>query len=188
MAWELTERRARRFHIGHGGLSATSDRLETFEIFFRGEVWTLSESRAPFRDSSGLSCATSEVSSIPQLVTNDMNSTLTENFQAWEVECAIKQMAPLKALGPDGMPPLFFQNYWELVKGDITNTILSFLNSGSLPSPINHTFVTLIPKIKNPERVTEFRPISLCNVLYKIFSEVLENRLKRVLPLIISEH
>ena len=117
-----------------------------------------------------------------------MNSTLTENFQAWEVECAIKQMAPLKALGPDGMPPLFFQNYWELVKGDITNTILSFLNAGSLPSPINHTFVTLIPKIKNPERVTEFRPISLCNVLYKIFSEVLENRLKRVLPLIISEH
>ena len=117
-----------------------------------------------------------------------MNSTLTENFQAWEVECAIKQMAPLKALGPDGMPPLFFQNYWELVKGDITNTILSFLNSGSLPSPINHTFVTLIPKIKNPERVIEFRPISLCNVLYKIFSEVLENRLKRVLPLIISEH
>ena len=128
------------------------------------------------------------LSSIPQLVTNDMNSTLTENFQAWEVECAIKQMAALKALGPDGMPSLFFQNYWELVKGDITNTILSFLNSGSLPSPINHTFVTLIPKIKNPERVTEFRPISLCNVLYKIFSEVLENRLKRVLPLIISEH
>ena len=61
MAWELTERRARRFHIGHGGLSATSDRLETFEIFLRGEVWTLSESRAPFRDSRGLSCATSEV-------------------------------------------------------------------------------------------------------------------------------
>ena len=109
------------------------------------------------------------LSSIPQLVTEDMNSTLTENFQAWEVENALKQMAPQKAPGLDGMPPLFFQNYWDLVKGDITDTILNFLNSGSLPSPLNHTFVTLIPKVKNPERVTEFRPISLCNVLYKIF-------------------
>ena len=97
-------------------------------------------------------------------------------------------MAPPKAPSPDGMPPMFFQNYWDLVKGDITNTTLSYLNSRSLPSPLNHTFVTLIPKVKNPERVTEFRPISLCNVLYKIFSKVLANRLKRVLPLIIFEH
>ena len=117
-----------------------------------------------------------------------MNASLTDNFQAWEVEVALKQMAPLKAPGLDGMPPLFFQNYWDLVKGDITTTILNYLNSGSLPSTLNHTFVTLIPKVKNPEKVTEFRPISLCNVLYKIFSKVLANRLKRILPLLISKH
>ena len=104
------------------------------------------------------------------------------------MEAALKQMAPLKASGPDGMPPLFFQNYWDLVKGDITTTVLNYLNSSSLPSTLNHTFVTLIPKVKNPEKVTEFRLISLCNVLYKIFSKVLANRLKRILPLLISEH
>ena len=81
-------------------------------------------------------------------------------------------MAPPKAPSPDGMPPMFFQNYWDLVKGDITNTTLSYLNSRSLPSPLNHTFVTLIPKVKNLERVTEFRPISLCNVPYKIFESL----------------
>ena len=102
----------------------------------------------------------------------DMNASLTENFQAWEVELALKQMAPLKASGPNGVPPLFFQNYWDLVKGDITNTIFTFLNSSSLPSLLNHTFVTLIPKVKNLERVTEFRPISLCNVPYKIFESL----------------
>ena len=128
------------------------------------------------------------LNSIPQLVTEEMNASLTDNFQAWEVEVALKQMAPLKAPGPDGMPPLFFQNYWDLVKGDITTTVLNYLNSGSLPSSLNHTFVTLIPKVKNPEKVTEFRPISLCNVLYKIFSKVLANRLKRILPLLISEY
>ena len=54
--------------------------------------------------------------------------------------------------------------------------------------PLNHTFITLIPKTKNHKKVTEYRPISLCNVFYKIFSKVLANRLKRVLPQIISEH
>ena len=78
-------------------------------------------------------------------------------------------MAPLKALGPDGMPPLFYQHYWELVGKDITNSVLSFLNSATLPKHLSHTFITLIPKVKNPKLVSQFRPISLCNVLYKIF-------------------
>ena len=97
-------------------------------------------------------------------------------------------MAPLKAPGPDGMPPLFYQNFWHLVKGDVIHTLLHFLKSGSLPNSLNHTFITLISKTKNPEFVSKFRPISLCNVLYKIFSKVVANRLKKVLPHIISEH
>ena len=89
---------------------------------------------------------TEYLDSIPQVVTEDMNATLTEEFKALEVEVALKQIAPLKASGPDGMPPLFYQNLWDLVSSDVTSTMLHFLNKGSLPSPLNHTFITLIPK------------------------------------------
>lgn len=76
------------------------------------------------------------------------------------------------------MPLLFYQNYWSLVGSDVTQSILSSLNIASLPHPLNHTFLTLIPKVKISKRVGGYKPISLCNFLYKFFSKVLANRLK----------
>ena len=84
------------------------------------------------------------------------------------------------------MSSLFFQSYWLDIGMDITQAVLSSLNSGSILKAINHTFITLIPN-KNPKKVTEFRPISLCNVIYKIISKVIANRLKPLLNSIISE-
>ena len=121
------------------------------------------------------------------MVTEDMNAKLVERYTAEEVAAAIIEMAPLKALEPDGMSPLFFQTYWPDIGMDIIEVVLFSLNSGSLLKSINHTFITLIPKVKNPETVTEFRPISLCNVIYKIISKVIANRLKPLLNSIISE-
>ncbi|XP_075659063.1 uncharacterized protein LOC142628921 [Castanea sativa] len=109
-------------------------------------------------------------------------------FMEWEIQEALNQMAPLKAPGPDGMPPLFYQHFWGIMNGEATSTILVWLNSGKLPYPINHTFVTLIPKVKNPVSVSQYCPISLCNVLYKIFSKVLAKRLKKFMPDLITEH
>ena len=114
---------------------------------------------------------------IPTIVTKDMNKELTENFTAQEVEDAIKQMAPFKSPDTDGMPPLFYQNYWSLVCNDVIEAILHYLNIGSLPSALGHSFITLIPKVKNPEYVSQYWPISLSNVLYIVFSKVLANRL-----------
>uniref|UniRef100_A0A2N9I518 Reverse transcriptase domain-containing protein n=1 Tax=Fagus sylvatica TaxID=28930 RepID=A0A2N9I518_FAGSY len=120
-------------------------------------------------------------------VTNEMNMKLTCQFIELDVTTAMKQMAPLKAPGPNGMPPIFYQSYWHVVSEDMAAAVLSCLNSGKIPASLNHSYVTLIPKTKSPEKVTENRPISLCNVVYKLISKVLANRLKKVLPHVVSE-
>ena len=122
-----------------------------------------------------------------RVVSGDMNATLIEDFTSLEVESALRQMAPLKAPGPDGMPPIFFQHYWDCIGNDIVKAVLFCLNTSEIIPGLNHTFITLIPKVKNPDFISEYRPIALCNVLYKLVSKVLANRLKRVLPQIISE-
>ena len=86
------------------------------------------------------------------------------------------------------MPPLFFQHFWPMIEGDVTHSVLSWLNSGTIPHLLNHTFITLILKKKNPSLVSDYRPISLCNVLYKIFAKVLANRLKIFLNSVINEN
>ena len=66
--------------------------------------------------------------------------------------------------------------------------MLDCLNNCKIPREINCTNITLIPKVKSLELITEFRPISLCNVVYKIVAKVLANILKAILPHVISEN
>jgi hypothetical protein len=93
----------------------------------------------------------------------------------------------LKSPGPDGFSACFYQNSWPTVKGEVCNAVLEFLNFDVFDKDINATNIALIPKISNPTKVTDFRPISLCNVIYKLIAKVLANRMKKVLPAIISQ-
>ena len=79
-------------------------------------------------------------------VTMAMNAKLIKCFTAEEVEQALKQMKPMTALGPDGMPPIFYKAYWSIVGPDVIDATLSILNSGTMPPLLNHTFISLIPK------------------------------------------
>lgn len=90
---------------------------------------------------------------IPYVIIDEMNLSLSREFTQCEVCTALKQMAQLKALGPDGMPPLFYLHFLSAMDSDVTSSILSWLNSGTLPHPLNHTFITLIPKTNNPKYV-----------------------------------
>ena len=120
-------------------------------------------------------------------VSPTMNQNLTKDFNACEVSLTLKQMYPLKAPGPHGMPPLFFQNFWPKMGEEVTRTVLDFLNSVIVPPNFNKTHVVLIPKCKEPKKITDFRKISLCNVVYKIASKAIANKMKKILPSIISD-
>ena len=115
---------------------------------------------------------------IPSKVTLEMQQMLSSDFTVEEVEVALFQMGPIKAPAPDGMNALFYQKFWHVVGESVTMAMLDFLNSGNMVPDINHTNIVLIPKVKNPKKMSNFRPISLCNVIYKIISKALANRLK----------
>lgn len=121
-------------------------------------------------------------------ISAEMNARLLRPFTAAEVELALHQMAPLKAPGPDGFNACFFQKNWDIVGKEVCQAVLFSLNSGIMNKDLNSTYIALIPKSRNPICVTDYRPISLWNVLYKLLSKVLANRLKEVLSAIISPY
>ncbi|KAL0432093.1 UNVERIFIED_CONTAM: hypothetical protein Sradi_0835300 [Sesamum radiatum] len=95
-------------------------------------------------------------------------------------------MEPFKSPGPDGMPHLFYQKYWSIVGADICASVFHFLNNGYIDPLANFTHIVLIPKCPDPSDMTQFRPISLCNVGYKLASKAIVNRPKPFLSSLIS--
>jgi len=86
------------------------------------------------------------------------------------------------------MSAIFFHKYWDNVGLNITNMVLNVLNSNVPINEINKTNIAVIPKTNHPSKMTEFRPINLCNTTYKLISKVLPNRLRPILPSFISEN
>uniref|UniRef100_A0A452ZV79 Reverse transcriptase domain-containing protein n=1 Tax=Aegilops tauschii subsp. strangulata TaxID=200361 RepID=A0A452ZV79_AEGTS len=117
-----------------------------------------------------------------------MHNVLDAEFTREEVKAALDHIGDLKAPGPDGMPSIVFKRHWQFMGDRVVEEVLAVLNGGDIPEGWNDTCVVLIPKVKNPNRIKDLRPISLCNVLYKLVSKVMANRLKVVLPGIISEN
>ncbi|XP_074299929.1 uncharacterized protein LOC141631111 [Silene latifolia] len=119
-------------------------------------------------------------------VTEDMNLGLRQPYCAEEVIEALNQMHPLKAPGPDGMNCLFYQTYWHIVGPLVIHSVLGILDGAPMPDEMNYTHIVLIPKKKAPDKIRDFRPISLCNVIYKLVSKVLANRVKKFLADVVS--
>ena len=90
--------------------------------------------------------------------------------------------------GPDGLHAIFFKTFWNLLEDDLVDEVLDAIHNKAIPDGWNNTIIVMIPKVENPDKVTQFWPISLCNVVYKVISKMLSNRLKTILPDIISDH
>lgn len=122
------------------------------------------------------------------IVSAECNQKLLKPFTKDEIFATLQQMHPCKAPGPDGMHVIFYQRFWHIIGDDVTTFVSNILHGISLPSCINNTNIPLIPKVKDPTQAAEFRPIALCNVLYKLVSKAIVMRLKSFLPDIVSEN
>lgn len=135
---------------------------------------------------------------INRCLSNEMVEEIS-TFSVDEVTKALFDMCPTKALRPDCFHALFFQKNWDLVGHDVTHACLAVLNNGDFVKEFNynhvafsfqqenHNHVAMIPKVKNPENEGDFRPISLCSVVYKMIAKI-ANRLKTFLPEIIDRN
>lgn len=95
-------------------------------------------------------------------------------------------MGKYKAPGPDGFQPVFYQHCWDVVGNSVVNFVLEFFETGTLPPDMNAALVVLIAKVAKPERIMQFRPISLCNVLFIIITKAMVTRLKGVISKLIG--
>jgi len=119
------------------------------------------------------------------VVTDEENAALIKPVTDVEIYDAVFQMDPYKAPGPDGFGASFFQDHRLVIRDLLGVAIKYFFRFGTLLKEVNHTFITLIPKVANPETSAQFRPISLCNTLYKILAKILVNRMRPILQRII---
>ena len=136
---------------------------------------------------SNLNTIDDMLESVEAVITEDMNQSLLLPFNGDEVCKVLFQMHPSKSPGPNGMSLFFFQKFWHIVGDDVTEAILSMLNSGHFLRKMDFTHILLIPKKKEPQSMSDYRPISLSNVISRLASKVLANRVKTILPNIISD-
>ena len=112
--------------------------------------------------------------------------TIAHVLSDGEILSALKAMKPYKAHGPDGLHAGFFQRFWLIVGESVKVEIKNIFLNEKMPEYLNQTLIVLIPKILGPETIGHYRPISLCNTVYKIVSKILVNRFRPLLPDLIS--
>jgi hypothetical protein len=122
----------------------------------------------------------------PPIISTEENLFLISIPTEDEVFKVLSSLGSSKAPGPDGFTALFYKKYWHIVESEVLEYVWDFFLHKDLAKVQNHTFITLIPKQSGPHSVNHFKPISLCNISYKIISKILSNRLKSTLQKIIS--
>ena len=166
-------------HLGNQ-LSAFDEIKKTAHDHFQG-IYT--------EDFPGMDFSQSDVlDNIPSLVSDHSNNMLLRPVTLEEVKLAVDTMNPDKALGPYGFTARFLVSCWHLIHSDLLRMVKKSQSCFKLGGGTNSSFLALIPKEKGATSFSRFRPISLCNIGYKVITKVLANRLKVVLPLIIPEN
>jgi hypothetical protein len=98
-----------------------------------------------------------------------------------EIKQILSTLKKEKSPGPDGWTSEFFLHFFDLVGPDLLSMVEDVRKKGKISRSLNSTFLVLIPKTDLPSSFNDFRPISLCNLIYKLVSKIISTRLKPVL-------
>ncbi|XP_023637566.1 uncharacterized protein LOC111830212 [Capsella rubella] len=123
---------------------------------------------------------------LPFRCSEEENQMLTAVVTGEEIKKVLFAMPSNKSPGPDGYTAEFYKATWGIIGVEFTLAIQSFFAKGFLPKGINSTILALIPKNQGACEMKDYRPISCCNVIYKVISKIIANRLKKVLPKFVS--
>ena len=118
----------------------------------------------------------------------DQQQKMIAPFSEDEVKVAIRGLNSEGAPGPDGIPVFFYLECWDVVGAEVMTTIEDFRVGHGNMDRLNKAYIILQPKLEGAELIVDFRPISLSNSIYLIIAKVLANRLRLVLPEIISPY
>ncbi|GKC76070.1 RNA-directed DNA polymerase, eukaryota, reverse transcriptase zinc-binding domain protein, partial [Tanacetum coccineum] len=105
-----------------------------------------------------------------------------------EIKDAMFNIRDNKAPSPDGFTSTFLKKAWGVVGSDVYKAIKEFFTNGKLVGEVNATVISLVPKIPTPNKVTYYRPIVCCNVMYKCISKILTNRIKDALNKLVNKN
>ncbi|GJY94750.1 sodium/hydrogen exchanger 6 [Tanacetum coccineum] len=103
-----------------------------------------------------------------------------------EIKGALFSIGDDKPPGPDGFNAAFFKKSWDIVGDEVTIAIRDFFSNGKLLKELNHTIISLIPKVSTPTKINDCHSISCCNVLFKCISKIIANRIKGYLGDLVS--
>jgi hypothetical protein len=106
---------------------------------------------------------------------------LVEPFSNTEIDQVINQMPMDKSPGPDGFNARFLKKCWHIIKANFYQLCQDFYNGEVSLQAINSSMITLVPKVSNPRNAGDFRPISLLNLVLKLITKLLANRLQLVI-------
>ncbi|KAL0293553.1 UNVERIFIED_CONTAM: hypothetical protein Sradi_6930300 [Sesamum radiatum] len=120
------------------------------------------------------------------LISEDEAEQLISPIQRQEIKDALFDINEDSAPGPDGFSSCFFKATWTIIGEDVCQAVMEFFNHGRLLKQLNATLITLIPKVQMPMKVGDFRPISCCNVVYKIITKIMVKRMHLVLEKLID--
>jgi hypothetical protein len=178
----LMNQRHRRRHIpaivrSDGMLTTSAEEVGREFVLYYKELLGTSKYTIPLR---------AEVVQSGDCINVDSHAYLLAPVSADDIKQVLFSMDDTKAPGPDGYTSAFFKQAWSIVGADFYSAVKDFFASGELLKQINHSTIALVPKSSTANSAADYKPISCCNVTYKVISKILAGRLAHVLNDIIS--